>query len=399
MLVDFTVSNYGPFKDSATLSMVATSAKDNLSSIYKVPGRKERLLTSAAVFGPNASGKSYILEAIYTLKKIVSTTRPESEHIPGYFPFRLSNTTLGAPVEFCIRLMLDSTIYDYRLSYTSREITGESLTYHSKNDVITSFGRGTFHGNVDDNLIRKTTKTSAYLTVAASFNNQICSRVLEEIKGIIYKPSHANNVHTSLRMAEEDPRVREDILSALYSADFGITSFSGEKMNNSDDDDSDNKYNFFNPYRLYFSHSHPNSDVDSEMTIFPADIESEGTLEIFAIMGHISRALRNGHIVIIDEFGSNLHPVLNRWIISLFNNNENKNGSQLILNTHDLLLMDSKVLRRDQIWFTNKSHLDGSSELYSLSDFDDVSKKSNYLKLYLYGRFDAVPSIVGRRLP
>ncbi len=114
-------------------------------------------------------------------------------------------------------------------------------------------------------------------------------------------------------------------------------------------------------------------------------------------MGPIAKALDEGRAVFIDEFGADLHPMLTRWIVGLFNTDANTNGAQLIVNTHDISLMDIKDLfRRDQIWFSNKDRKDGSCEIYSLSDFKGVLKDSDVRQEYLMGRYDALPWMIER---
>ena len=99
----------------------------------------------------------------------------------------------------------------------------------------------------------------------------------------------------------------------------------------------------------------------------------------------------------IDEFGSKLHHELTRWILNLFNSDMNRNHAQLIINTHDLGLMDIKdIQRRDQIMFMRKSREHGFSELYRLVDFKGITKKTNVLKDYLEGRYSAIPNTVRR---
>ena len=50
------------------------------------------------------------------------------------------------------------------------------------------------------------------------------------------------------------------------------------------------------------------------------------------------------------------------------------------------------IMRRDQIWFTEKDEKTGISDLYSLSDFS-VRKDENVEKGYLMGRYGAIPFI------
>lgn len=129
----------------------------------------------------------------------------------------------------------------------------------------------------------------------------------------------------------------------------------------------------------------------------PLNQESNGTKEMLSIMVPIANCLKRGGVVFIDEFGSNLHHELTRWILNLFNSELNRNRAQLIVNTHDLGLMDiDEVQRRDQIMFVNKSRSTGASELYRLTDFRGTTKKTNVLRNYLEGRYGATPSTIRR---
>ncbi|MBR2093891.1 MAG: ATP-binding protein [Candidatus Methanomethylophilaceae archaeon] len=154
------------------------------------------------------------------------------------------------------------------------------------------------------------------------------------------------------------------------------------------------------PYaEIQLIHSFKDADVDQKMLSFPLDIESAGIVEMFSLMGPVAKALKEGRTLIIDEFGANLHPLLNRWMVGLFNYASNDNGAQLIVNTHDLCLMDiEEVFRRDQIWLTNKCRYTGACGVYSLADIKGVRKTTDVRKEYLMGRYDALPKIVGVRV-
>lgn len=89
-----------------------------------------------------------------------------------------------------------------------------------------------------------------------------------------------------------------------------------------------------------------------------------------------------------------MHPHLAALLIRLFNDSEvNKVGSQLIFTTHNIELMKSENMRRDQIWFTEKKK--GVTEVYSLDEFDKEKVKANspFNKWYDEGRFGGVPLI------
>jgi AAA15 family ATPase/GTPase len=120
--------------------------------------------------------------------------------------------------------------------------------------------------------------------------------------------------------------------------------------------------------------------------------ESEGTQKVFALAGPLVDTLKDGKVLIIDEFDARIHPLISRAIVELFNSNEtNPNNAQLIFMTHDTNLLSNKLFRRDQIWFTEKNRY-GATDLYSLAEYkvrNDASFESDYIK----GRYGAIPYI------
>ena len=70
----------------------------------------------------------------------------------------------------------------------------------------------------------------------------------------------------------------------------------------------------------------------------------------------------------------------------------NANQAQLIFATHDIGLLDQKLLRRDQIWFVEKNEKNAETDLYALTDFSP-RKGENIQKGYLQGRYGAIPFI------
>jgi AAA15 family ATPase/GTPase len=130
--------------------------------------------------------------------------------------------------------------------------------------------------------------------------------------------------------------------------------------------------------------------IDGSLVPFELAYESAGTVAFLALLGPALDAIDSGGVLCVDELNSSLHPLLALEIVRLFNNPEmNKKGAQLIFNTHDVNLLDSEVLRRDQVWFTEKSP-GGDSHLYALTDFKPRINE-NLKRGYLQGRYGAVP--------
>ncbi len=399
MLIKLSIENYGPYRDRTVLSMEATHLSDSPEAYIEFDRVKKRILKCASLFGANASGKSYLFDAIGTLQSILSTVRPDGASIPGYIPFRLSKKNLTSPSSIEIELLIGKDPYRYSISYTSDSIIEESL-YHSPNGRSTPyFIRGKKNEGVDNAIKKHLTGSSAYLTVASGYNDDICNKVLKEIMSImLIHLTDELSISRTMNYSKSNERVKEKILNALYAADLGISDFTGEEAKNRSADrtatyaDNDTSYT-----DIRFVHQFDEADVDKGLMSFPIRIESNGTIEMFALMGPIAKALDEGRVVFIDEFGSDLHPSLTRWIVNLFNTSSNDNGAQLLINTHDISLMDIKGLyRRDQIWFCNKDRKTGSSEIYSLADFKGVLKNSDIRQDYLLGRYDALPWIIER---
>ena len=94
-------------------------------------------------------------------------------------------------------------------------------------------------------------------------------------------------------------------------------------------------------------------------------------------------------MLFIDELNTKLHPLLLKFIVDLFYDNDSK--AQLIYTTHDTTLMDKKFFRRDQIWFVEKDEF-GESKLFALSDYK-VRSDASFEKDYLAGVYGGIPML------
>lgn len=129
---------------------------------------------------------------------------------------------------------------------------------------------------------------------------------------------------------------------------------------------------------------------DGGTVYFTLDSESSGTRRLLLLLHHAFKALDQGSLLIVDELDTSLHTQACEAIIAPFSSRDtNPKGAQLVATTHDTNLLRSPMLRRDQIWFTEKDE-GGATHLYPLSDFK-VRKEDNLEKGYLQGRFGAIP--------
>lgn len=408
MILDFSVRNFGPFRDRITISMNATALRDDADNVFGCDQVRSGLLTSALVFGANASGKSYLIKALSALKFMLARPYSGGEEYAAYQPFRLSDRTVDAPVDLRIRILIRDILYDYSISYNRDTVVSESLYHYPKGRrarVFVRTGPDEF-GYGNSAMIARTNPSSSYLVVASSFNDRVCDLFRREIMSgiVILDGSLESLVQRSCEYTSGDEVVKMYAMRALRTADMGISDYHPverdipvsaiEGVPQSTLAISPGKVHVRD---IFLKHDLTTEGVGNESTVFPLDIESSGTKAMFGLIGPLVDVLLHGRVLVIDEFGSNMHPLISRWIVGQFSNGPNPNHAQLIVNTHNIGLMDTDgLVRRDQVWFANKDRVTGASDLYSLADFSDVRKIKGIGRAYLAGRFDAVPAIRAR---
>ena len=185
----------------------------------------------------------------------------------------------------------------------------------------------------------------------------------------------------------EDKDVQKKVVDYFASFDPSIIGFNVRTL---EDEEDGEKY-------LKIDAIHRIAGTDKTASI-PLEEESDGTLKMFALYPSLQETLEMGGVLCIDELNARLHPLLVRsFLITFLNPEINKNHAQLIFTTHDTWQLANNILRRDEIWFTDKS-ADGVTTLYSLADFVDedgvkIRKDESYEKNYLLGKYRAIPSL------
>lgn len=133
--------------------------------------------------------------------------------------------------------------------------------------------------------------------------------------------------------------------------------------------------------------------LDYDKFVLNVSEESEGIRKIFRILGPIIDVIVNGKTLIFDEIETSLHPSIVRQIIDLFVKTKKEEFAQLIFSTHNAMLLDLDLFRRDQIWFTELNRECHSTDLYSLSEIKNVRKDENIMKGYISGKYGAIPMV------
>ena len=402
MILEFSVKNFLSFKEKVTFSMIANSNKELNDNYVEIGGNK--VLKSAAIYGANASGKSNLFK-ILTLVVLMlrsSNSFDVNAKLP-LVPFKFDKDSVNKPSEFEIKFILDETRYVYGFIADKDKIYDEYLYYYPNGRETKIFDRTNIneysYTQKDEKILReieaKNTQNKFFLSTATNWNFDKTKAAYDFLTNGI---GTCNNLeilkNMAYKMYETNPDYLKDFaIDFLQKADFNIEDYKisqidvpGEFLTAIPEFIAKTLPDKPKAYQVLFKHK----NSDNYLSI---DEESLGTQMIFAFIPFLADSLKNKKVLIIDELDKSLHPFLVQYIVEIFNDAEiNKNDSQLIFNTHDTNLLDLNILRRDQIWFTEKNSETGESDLYSLSDFS-VRKQENVEKGYMLGRYGAVPFI------
>lgn len=398
MILEFSVKNFLSFKEKVTFSMIANSNKELNDNYVEIGGNK--VLKSAAVYGANASGKSNLFEILARVVSMLSSSNSVdiNAKLP-LIPFKFDKDSVNKPSEFEIKFILDETRYVYGFIADKDKIYDEYLYYYPNGRETKIFDRTNIneysYTQKDEKILReiedKNAQNKFFLATATNWNFDKTKAAYDFLTNGIEPCNDLNALkNTAYKAYEANPdHLKDFAIDFLQKADFNIEDYQISKVEMPRELLA-NMPEFIaeklKSYQVLFKHK--NSD-----NFLSINEESLGTQMIFAFIPFLAAGLKNKKVLIIDELDKSLHPFLVQYIVEIFNDAEiNKNGSQLIFNTHDTNLLDLNILRRDQIWFTEKNSETGESDLYSLSDFS-VRKQENVEKGYMLGRYGAVPFI------
>jgi len=417
MLIGFSVGNYKSFKETVTLSMVASSITEedkelNENNVFPI-NDKLSLLKSAAIYGANASGKSNLVAAINFMKWFVLNSSKETQVSDAIDieAFRLSTETEKEPSFFEIVFLLEDKTFRYGFEVNAREVVSEWLFQADDREEKMLFERDFDNYILDDfpegqGISDKTRSNALFLSVVAQFNGKNSGKILLWFSKTLQLISGLQDTQYRKETLDsfENAGQRQDIIEFIKKLDLGILDI--VRINTSVVFSlSDYTAKYGGSYSSLYPNSeikttvytfHPKYDAEGKQTSMELfDIEkheSEGTKKLFALAGILLDTLRTGKILLIDELDARLHPLITRELICLFNSNEtNPHNAQLIFTTHDTNLLSSKTFRKDQIWFTEKDNK-GATELYSLVEYK-VGKNASFERDYMIGKYGAIPFI------
>ena len=412
MLLQFNFKNFKSFRDDTTLDLTATKISEYSNHVITIGN--EKVLPIAAILGANASGKSNVLEAFRYMATYVANSlnyggdeskkKGKSEFLSPT-PFLLDADSKDAESSFEVYFISSeengAKSYNYGFTVNSVGIKEEWLNYKSKTSRG-NYKRIFYRNGSELDLFGIAPKSQENLRIAleketliVSLGSKLKIAKLKLIRDWFMDNEFADfgrpveNFFLSEQLPDdfvENKDVQNRVIKYFSSFDPSIIGFEVEPIESDDDKKSS---------RVRIDAVHKMIDSEKTATI-PLKLESAGTLKMFALYPLLQEVLETGGVLFVDELNARLHPLLVRtFVITFLNKETNPNHAQLVFTSHDSWQLNSNILRRDEVWFTEKAP-NGISTLYSLVDFVDedgvkIRKDENYEKNYLLGKYGAIP--------
>lgn len=411
MLIQFRFKNFKSFRDDTILDLSATKITEHSDRV--ISAGYDKLLPTAAIFGANASGKSNVIEAFrYMMTYVIESfsyggdpnDRKTKNKKLKYTPFLFDSASRDAESSFEVYFMGTEErgykSYNYGFTLNQDGVIEEWL--NSKAKTAREYKQVFYRNGNELDLSGLPTKSQELIRISLNKEALIVSlgaklkvTKLKSIRDWFYNTNFTNfgnpyeNVFLSSLIPDgfaENKSVQDKVVAYFSSFDSSIIGFHTEVLKGEDED-----------------HRHVKIDaihcmVNGGTASIPLEEESDGTLKMFALYPALQDTLENGGVLFVDELNVRLHPLLVRsFLITFLNPEINSKHAQLVFTTHDSWQLSNNLLRRDEIWFTEKDD-SGVSALYSLADFVDedgikIRKDESYEKNYLLGKYGAIPTL------
>lgn len=434
MLIRFNVENFLSFNEKVEFSLIANKERRLSSHVFKGDGIN--ILKSGVIYGANASGKTNLVKAIDFSQKVI--TKGIDGLNPVNFHFRLNNENQSKPTIFNYEIKAGNKYYSYGFAIllNSHKIIEEWLY-----EIGSGKEKKVFERFVDDSgkheieiglklspnakkrfdVYKEDLRQSDNLLFLSEINRKSITN-LPEFVGFIdvfdwfekkLTVLYPDSKFKGLNFIGDDTEMTKTFNSFLNVFQTGINNVTSEEigLDNFDipikikDDLTRNiekakaiifgingmtyalkksENNEFKVKKIGLEHI---SDEGSPV-VFDIENESDGTQRLFDFIPALHELTKTDSVFIVDELDRSLHSKLTYGIFELFLKLSANNESQLIATTHESLLLDLDLLRRDEIWFVEKNG--NQSRIYSLDEFK-VRNDKILNKDYLLGRYGAIP--------
>lgn len=425
MLINFSLENWTSFREQVSFSMIASRERQHGDRVPRVVKYQTRILPIAAIYGGNASGKTNFFKALSFAKKlVVRGTQPES--LIPVETFRLDSECALKPSRFSFELLIDETIYEYSFSLTRKAILEEKLTEISATSEKTLYDRREGKPNFSTSLEQEpflafafqgTRDNQLFLTNSVSQKVETFLPVYNWFKNVLELVAPDSRFEPFEQFLDEEHPLYATMNTMLPKLDTGILHLGRENISFENlpfpdafmsllqeeakegksirlELDTDRyvvtrKEGELIAWKLVTFH--PKSDGTEAK--FELQQESDGSQRVIDLLPAFLELSdqKSNKVFVIDELDRSLHTLLTRRLLEGYLENcSPKSRAQLLLTTHDVLLMDQQLFRRDEMWVAERD-ASGASQLWSFSDYKDVRYDKDIRKSYLQGRLGGIP--------
>ncbi len=435
MLISFTVKNWMSFREETAFSMVASKERQHGERLPKVKKYGLRVLPVASIYGGNASGKTNLFKALSFAKHLI-IRGTSLEGAIAVDCFKLDKKCQNDATEFKFEILVNELIYEYAFSVDSDSVHEEKLVLISSTSEKVLFHRTDGAVTLDSSLRKNPRLMFAF---EGTRDNQLflTNSVYQKLDD--FRPVY-NWFKETLELVAPDSRfepfeqffqeghpLHSKMNVTLTQLDTGIDQLQGEEIPFDNLSLPDNlrqklkeevkenkalrlvagpvnerviifkKDGELKAQKLITYHK----DAEGNPVKVEMSQESDGSQRVIDLLPAFLEisAAQAKKVFVIDEVDRSLHSLLTRQLLEQYLSScSSESRSQLLFTTHDVLLMDQDILRRDEMWVVERGQ-SGTTSMYSFSDFKDVRYDKDIRKSYLQGRLGGIPRIVLNQSP
>lgn len=402
MILEFKCRNFRGIKDEICFSMYGTtdsSLPDQLvESTLTEEFTHERLLKFSCIYGDNGSGKSSFISALGALKEIVVTNEVLGPREKLFqIPHKLSLP--GDTTDFSIIFEKDDIRFLYSLSYNEENIFREELFFWPNGRRALIFERsGTkIHASDSFKIIEaacqeKISENRLLLPMAARedpYSIAVDAYTFFTMDLVFFNPKENDWLGYTAEQMQKNPQFKKVIIETLNDCKIPVKDiFSRIDLVPISEFEIPNELpEAYKKVLRSRKKKIPTVKLIYDKFEVSLEEESSGIQRLIEFLGPSLDIILNDKVLICDELECHLHPKTVRYLLFLFTA-DNRRKAQFITTTHSLDLIDSKILRRDQIWFVNNENEERTTKLFCLSDLKGVRKDENIRANYMKGEYE-----------
>jgi len=406
MLLEFLCSNHKSFRREILFSALA--GKDTTNENLLTEFNDIRVLKSAIIYGANGSGKSNFIDALSFVKQLVLNS---INHQPGQgirqSPHKLE--PISSDSRYRIQFVTKGIRFVFGFTLCNSLVKEEYLYYFPNGRQTKIFERkaeifvtgSKFRGKLA--TCKDVLKPNRLLlSCAANFSavpeiEQVYTFFRDEL--IIYTTAEPNDswMQYSLHQMQTNRPMKQAVLKTMQGLGIAVKDINVKIEQKALPFDESILPDFLSDdFKREILQNAVSIQAKVIYDTFSTDLlqeESNGIKKLFGFLCPFLDIMVKGKTLICDELEGCLHESLVHELLNIFMNPSVNTNAQLVFTTHDTSLLDTALFRRDQIWFTEMSAEDRSSELYSLAEIKNIRKEERYGKRYISGRYGAIPML------